>query len=92
LIDGTGADPRRDASIAVREGRIEAVDGRVGDLAVVDLSGKWVIPGLLDANTHLFVAMQPEYILSREIGSYDDYVLEAAQVALRAGVTTVFDT
>ncbi len=60
LIDGTGAPPRPDALIVVSGGRIVSV-GEVALEAqkalppgteVVDASGKWIIPGLIDAHVH----------------------------------------
>jgi imidazolonepropionase-like amidohydrolase len=97
LIDGTGRQPYVNAAIVVREGRVEWV-GKRPELAsassrtVVDLSGAFVVPGLLDANVHLFGHFDPEVILRYEPGRYDELILEAAQVALNAGLTTVFDT
>ncbi len=97
LIDGTGAGPLRDSAVMVSGGRIGWV-GASSDLPrspgsrVVDVSGKYILPGLLDANVHLLIHVDPDILLRYEPGCYDDLVLEAAQVALRAGVTTVFDT
>jgi imidazolonepropionase-like amidohydrolase len=58
VIDGTGAPARTDMSIAIRDGRIEAVypDGRQAPAKgarVEDLHGRYVIPGLIDAHVHL---------------------------------------
>jgi cytosine/adenosine deaminase-related metal-dependent hydrolase len=56
LIDGTGAPPRPDISIAIQAGRITGI---AADLepppgaSVVDVSGKFVIPGLWDMHVHL---------------------------------------
>jgi imidazolonepropionase-like amidohydrolase len=97
LIDGTGAAPLPDSAVVVRGDRI-AWTGRAGDLApaegrhTVDLAGRYLIPGLLDANVHLFSDILPDILLRFAPGDYDGAILEAAQVALRAGVTTVFDT
>ncbi len=97
LIDGTGSPPQRGSSIRVRDGRIVDV-GRASDLAPddpthrVDASGKYIVPGLMDANVHLLFDFRPELLLRYDPGCYDDLILEAAQVALRAGITTVFDT
>jgi len=58
VIDGTGAPPLDDAVIVIEDGRIAAFGSR-GEVAipqngqVVDLAGKWVLPGLIDAHVHL---------------------------------------
>jgi imidazolonepropionase-like amidohydrolase len=57
LWDGTGGPPIQDAVLVVEGGRIAAV-GRATDLpsaagsTVLDLSSKFVMPGLIDAHTH----------------------------------------
>ena len=58
VIDGTGAAPMADSLVLVRGGRIAAVYSAgsrpVPDGArVEDLTGKWVMPGLIDAHVHL---------------------------------------
>ena len=56
LIDGTGAQPVKGASVLVKEGRIEGVlAGGEPPVAatVVDLAGKWLLPGFIDAHLHL---------------------------------------
>jgi imidazolonepropionase-like amidohydrolase len=60
LIDGTGAPPRADVSILVKGERIERVwAGNAmafklpGDTRVVDASGQYVLPGLVDSHQHL---------------------------------------
>jgi imidazolonepropionase-like amidohydrolase len=97
LIDGTGAAPAADSSMVVRDGRIAELGPASGvnvsgDLQRIDLRGKYLIPGLMDANVHLVLHIEPDVILRYEPGCYDELVLEAAQVALGAGITTVFDT
>src|SRR5579864_1679911 len=97
LIDGTGSSPLADSAVLVGGDRITWV-GPARDLKhapgrrQVDVAGKYLIPGLLDANVHLLIHVDPDVVLRYEPGCYDDLILEAAQVALRAGITTVFDT
>ncbi len=58
LIDGTGKQPLANAAMIVDNGRIRWV-GPVGALkkpasaAVIDLNGKYVMPGIIDLHTHL---------------------------------------
>lgn len=59
VIDGTGAAPRPDQTVVIRDGRIAAV-GPAGSVAVptgartMDLTGHTVIPGLVGMHDHLF--------------------------------------
>ena len=57
LLDRPGKPPRRNASIIVRGGRIEAIeDGFVAAPAggrVIDLRDRFVLPGLIDSHVHL---------------------------------------
>jgi imidazolonepropionase-like amidohydrolase len=58
LIDGTGAAPQSDMTLVLRGQRIAAVyrsgSRPLPDSAVTeDLTGKYVIPGLMDAHVHL---------------------------------------
>jgi imidazolonepropionase-like amidohydrolase len=57
VIDGVGAAPVRGATVLVRDGKIErVVAGRVDAPAgatVVDLKGRWLLPGLIDAHAHI---------------------------------------
>ncbi len=60
LIDGTGAAPMKDAVMLVADGRVVAI-GPPGTIVVpsdaqyVDLTGKTIIPALIDAHSHLGV-------------------------------------
>ena len=95
LIDGTGGAPKRD-SVIVFDGPLIAAVGGPGleippDAEVVHAQGKYVIPGLMDANVHLFLEASPFNTL-RFDGRFHELAVEAAQLTLRSGVTTVFDT
>lgn len=56
LIDGTGAAPVENATIVVEGNRIASVGSatpvRAGD-TVIDASGRYILPGLIDAHCHL---------------------------------------
>ncbi len=58
LIDGSGAEPGRDQVVTIAEGRIQSVGPMhrvrsADDVEVVDLEGRAILPGLIDAHTHL---------------------------------------
>ncbi len=96
VIDGTGAGPVRDAVIVIEGNRITAV-GPSSTITIpsgakrIDATGKFIIPGLMDANVHLILMMSIEFHARYE-GRYEDLIEEAAQVTLKNGVTTVFDS
>nr|WP_283842086.1 amidohydrolase family protein [Bradyrhizobium sp. KB893862 SZCCT0404] len=89
--------------ILIDKGRIKAVGARNGSAPpegakVIEASGRYVIPGLINANVHLLDAWTMmigvgtlEY-LARFEGRLHEVIEEAAQVALAGGMTTVFDT
>ena len=73
LIDGVSPDVLHDATVVVRDGRIESVGGNVSaptGAQVIDIKGRWLLPGFVDAHVHL-----------RD--------LAAARHAVQSGATTV---
>lgn len=96
VIDGTGRAPVVDAVVLIDGQRIAAV-GPKSEVAVpadarrIDAAGKFVVPGLMDANVHLVLGSSIEFIVRHE-GRYEDLILEAAQITLKNGLTTVFDS
>jgi len=62
LIDGSGGPPLPDAAVVVRGGRIESIGLRAAfqlpkRTREVDVSGQWIIPGLIDSHVHMAPAM-----------------------------------
>src|SRR5688572_19044324 len=57
ILDGTGAPPIRNGAIAIEGQRIQQIGPRGNirggrGVTVIDGSGKWVVPGLIDAHVH----------------------------------------
>jgi imidazolonepropionase-like amidohydrolase len=62
LIDGTGGPPLTDAAVVIRRGRVESIGSRAAfelpqRTSQVDLSGRWIIPGLIDVHAHVTPAV-----------------------------------
>ena len=107
LVDGTGAAPVADAVVVVREGRIACAGPRAAcrvpaGTRVVNVRGRWIIPGLVDAHVHFsqsgWVDGRPDALDLRARYPYDATVagLEAHperffRAYLCSGVTAVFD-
>jgi len=58
VLDGSGGPPIRDAVVVVRGARVETIASRAAfklpkRMQEVDVSGKWIIPGLIDAHAHV---------------------------------------
>ena len=95
IIDGTG-ESLKEGVLLIEDGRIAAVGSlgsvRIPESAVrIDVKGKYVIPGLMDANLHLYLNLDLETLIKYE-DRYHEIILEAAQITLKTGQTTVFDT
>jgi imidazolonepropionase-like amidohydrolase len=57
LVDGTGAEPRRGVTVSVRDGRIAAIaegaPAAANGVRRIDLRGRFLLPGLIDAHAHI---------------------------------------
>jgi cytosine/adenosine deaminase-related metal-dependent hydrolase len=79
LIDGTGAPPRRDMAVVTRGPMIEAVvadsaltPAQLQGARVVDLTGRFLLPGLIDSHQHLATPpnrAQAEALMRRQLYS-----------------------
>lgn len=91
VFDGTGAPPEERDSVVVVEGRIAEGPPPV-DATVVDLDGKFLLPGLIDCHTHLTIKTEPGLSGGEEAlhpGVVGHIAGRNLRDALRMGITTV---
>jgi len=86
IIDGTGAAPLEGATILVSDGRIQAVGRNVtipAGATRVDMAGKTIVPGLINAHGHLGADTSKRPARDRLAGQlrmYADYGITTVQV------------
>lgn len=95
LIDGTGRPALADALVLVEDSRIAAVGNRASlplppEARVIDASGKYLLPGLIDCHVHLAA---PDFMPHPVKGDTRAYLAIIAfhnlRSALQAGITTI---
>ena len=107
LVDGTGRPPVPDSVVVVDGERIAAAGPRGAvrvppGAAVVDLTGKWLVPGLVDAHVHFFLSgglyTRPDVVDLRGVRPYPEEIAGTrARIDrtlaryLASGVTAVLD-
>ena len=107
LFDGTGADPVVNAVVLVEGERIVRVGKRSevalpDDATIVDLTGKWIVPGLVDAHVHFFQSAglytRPDIVDRRtqrpyaeEMAFINERLDETFRRHLASGTTAVVD-
>ena len=105
LIDGKGGAPLENAAVHVKGERIAWAGSMAdlppptipasqwGDVEQIDLSGKWLLPGLIDAHIHIcYNGSESVFALLEK--HRDELVLEAVDICKRTlahGVTTIRD-
>ena len=101
VIDGTGRAPFERASVRVTDGRIVEVGELLPEDSALDVGGRTVMPGLIDAHAHLSSdisrspgfgpppALHGELPRPRELGYF--VLAKTARVLLAGGITTVRD-
>lgn len=97
LFDGTGSGVAEGASVSIADGSVSAI-GEGGDPSsharVIDLAGRFLMPGIIDAHAHVAVGNLPHLPEGVEqlrpgVGGY--LVAAGLQRALRRGITTIRD-
>lgn len=93
LVDGTGRGAINNATIVLEDDRILAA-GAIeppADARTVDVSGKWIVPGLIDAHIHFMVSgrlyTRPSFLDLTHIVPYDEevaFMQERVPVTLRS--------
>jgi len=97
LIDGTGIAPRPHAAVLVEDERIIAVGDRAEvqappDAIVIDITGKTMMPGLIDAHDHLVHTNRDlNERVTRPLSLTMMQIADNLRVTLEAGITTVRD-
>jgi imidazolonepropionase-like amidohydrolase len=99
VIDGNGGKPIANGVVLIEGRKIKSI-GPASRVSIpqeaqrIDVSGKYIVPGLMDANVHLVPWPSWTYIefLARYENNFQGIAAEAAQIALKHGFTTVFDS
>jgi imidazolonepropionase-like amidohydrolase len=95
IIDGNGGSPIADGVILIDGKRISAVGEASTQIPPhskrISVAGKFIIPGFVSSLGTLVGDVYGVHTLVRFEDRYDKLALEAAQVALKHGITTVFD-
>lgn len=101
LIDGTGRKPVENATILIEGDRITAVGQNLvipPKAQIIDLAGKTVLPGLIDAHVHLGAQIKIGDVTQTRLGGgerlifggkdFTDNYREARETSLAYGITT----
>jgi imidazolonepropionase-like amidohydrolase len=107
IIDGAGGAPVADGVILLRGDRIEAVGPRASvripaNAQRIDVAGKWLTPGLIDAHIHFFqsgglytrpdvVDLRSTYAYELDLEATKDRIDDTLARYLASGITSVVD-
>jgi imidazolonepropionase-like amidohydrolase len=97
LFDGTGSVARPGVAVLLRDGEIEAIasagEPPPADAHVIDLEGRTLMPGLIDAHAHVKAELpEPDPGAERLLPNTRGHFLAAElRETLRRGITTVRD-
>src|SRR5579863_705935 len=95
LVDGTGAEPRANATLLIEGERISAVTAQSPaprNATAIDLSGCTLLPGLIDAHSHVGLVFNftadPGTMSAAEIAAK---TFRNCELCIEAGFTTIRD-
>ena len=96
LIDGTGTPPKENATITIENGRITSITQQspVEIQNRIDLEGRTLLPGLINAHMHIMMDAGPDPIGSLKPDNLSAIVLKGArrgEQMLKAGITAARD-
>jgi imidazolonepropionase-like amidohydrolase len=98
LIDGTGAPPLERATVLIEDGRIARTDMSDGPVPAgtprLDLGGRTLMPGLVDAHVHVTGFDMPRALKGQEAIAPEvkhHFIAAGLRRMLRMGITTVRD-
>jgi len=104
LIDGRGGEPVRNATVIVRDGKIDCAGtcAMPEGIDILDAHGMWMTPGLIDAHVHFSqtgwadgrpdsLDLRAKYPYEKTIGELRAMPERYGRSYLCSGVTSVFD-
>ena len=101
VVKATDEPPLEQGSLLIRDGRIVAVGPERAihpdpETEIIDLTGKWIIPGLIDAHVHIQMNPLDPNANNRVVPAGDPFPLAIRSVGymkeyLKAGVTYIRD-
>jgi imidazolonepropionase-like amidohydrolase len=98
LIDGTGGPPLERATVVIEQERVTGIDtsgeSKPPGFAHIDLAGRTLMPGLVDAHVHVTAfdmprAMKGQRVIAPEVKHH--FIAAGLRLMLRMGITTVRD-
>ena len=92
LIDGNGGDIINNATMVVENGKIVGFDDSSNNVAI-DLKGRYVLPGLMDAHIHMTASTltKGKRLTDYDVAEHAMACIQNLELCLKQGVTFVRD-